>query len=122
VLAPRAGGLARMSRWQRLTLAALAASLGGIGQASAITIIYTPAIADPELLHGYGAPEPAVLVKNTSDISAIVTFGSVPNSGGGMTDRDDDDTADVTVYVSYLVEAEIESQPEDLLLPAFLDR
>ena len=112
-----------MSRWQRLTLAALAASLGGIGPAGAITIIYTPAIADPELLHGYGAPEPALLVKNTSDISAIMTFGSVPNSGGDMTDKGDDDTADVTVYVPYLAEAETESQPpEDLLLPAFLDR
>jgi hypothetical protein len=111
-----------MSRWQRLTLAALAASLGGIGQARAITIIYTPAIADPELLHGYGAPEPALLVKNTSDISAILTFGSVPNSGDDMTDKGDDDTADVTIYVSYLVKAETESQPEDLLLPAFLDR
>ena len=112
-----------MSRWQRLTLAALAASLGGIGPARAITIIHTPAITDPELLHGYGAPEPALLVKNTSDISAIMTFGSVPNSGGDMTDKGDDDTADVTVYVSYLVEAETESQPpEDLLLPAFLDR
>ena len=104
-----------MSRWQRLTLAALAASLGGIGPARAITIIDTPAIADPQLLHGYGAPEAVVLVKNTSDISTIVTFGSVPNSGG---DKGDDDTADVTVYVSYLVEAETESQPEDLILPA----
>jgi hypothetical protein len=105
--------------WQRLTVAALAAFLGGIGPARAITIIYTPGIVDPELLHGYGAPEPAVRVKNTSDISAILTFGSVPYSGGDMTDKGDDDTADVTVYVSYLVEAEIENQqPEDLLLPA----
>ena len=69
------------------------------------------------LLHGYGAPEQTVLVKNTSDISVILTFGSVPNSGGNMADGDDD-TADVTVYVAYLVEAETESQPEDLLLPA----
>jgi hypothetical protein len=59
----------------------LAASLGGIGPAGAITIICTPAIADPELLQGYGAPESPVRVKNTSDISAILTFGSVPNSG-----------------------------------------
>jgi hypothetical protein len=70
--------------------------------------------------------EPALLVKNTSDISAMMTFGSAPDSGGDMTDKGDDDTADVTVYVSYLVEAEIESQPrEDLLLPAsplLLDR
>ena len=55
-----------------------------------------------------------MLVKNTSDISTIVTFGSVPNPA----DNGDDDTADVTVYVAYLVEAETESQPEDLLLPA----
>ena len=125
VFAPPAWGFSQNEQMAETNTGCVGSLTRGIGPVRAITIIFTPAIADLELLHGYDAPEPAVRVRNTSDISAILTFGSVPNSGDDMTDKGDDDTADVTIYVSYLVEAETESQQEDLFLPApplLLDR
>ena len=59
----------------------------GYWSGGAIAIANTPAIAEPELLHGYSAAESAVRVKNTSDISAILTFGSVPHNSDDMTDN-----------------------------------
>ena len=96
-----------VSRWRRLALAVLAASLGGTDAATAVTVSYQLDIIDPELV-GYEAPE--VGQRRSSDVSVIVTFSSVPDNSC-ITPADDDGTTDIHVSGGYLVETETEIQP-----------
>jgi len=96
-----------VSRWRRLALAVLAASLGGTGTAWAVTVSYRLDIIDPQLV-GYDPPE--VGQRRASDVSVIVTFSSVPDNSC-ITPVDDDGTTDIHVSDAYLVEPETEIQP-----------
>jgi hypothetical protein len=86
-----------MSGWQRTLLeAALIASLGGIGLATADTINDTFDDVPAPGLTGYSGPSAAVQVSRPSDVSLILAFSSVPNNGSYRTPASDDDTTDIS--------------------------